>query len=275
MVKISVLLENTAVDERFKPRHGLSIAVGTGSSCFLLDLGPDATFLGNAAALDLDIGGIRTLCISHSHIDHGGGLDAFCQANEDAEIFLFDDPRSKYYARILGPIKMPVGLRCDDASSRRVTTISEARRIDGKTWFIRNTHEERQKPKYNKALYKVDSGKPRRDDFAHEGIVVVDDGELVIFNPCSHNGMYNTVASVKSAFAGKRIRSYVGGLHSFDPISKRREGDRELDMAAMFLKSEGIKLYAGHCTGEYCLAYLGKRLGEDFTRIRTGSVLLV
>jgi 7,8-dihydropterin-6-yl-methyl-4-(beta-D-ribofuranosyl)aminobenzene 5'-phosphate synthase len=274
MIGISVLLENSAV-AGFEPKHGLSIAVDTGDSRVLVDVGPDATFLDNARRLRRDIGGIRTLLLSHSHVDHGGGLDAFCAANGDADVFLFDDPRSEYVARIFGPLTMPVGLRCAEAAARRVKTLSQNRKIDARTWFIRNACSDYPKPRFNKALLKKVAGGLVPDDFAHEGIVVVDDGGLVVFNSCSHSGIYNTVASVKQAFGGRRIRSYVGGLHYFDPITKRHEGGSELDRAILFVKGEGIKLYAGHCTGEYGLNYLAERLGGNFTRISTGSELKV
>ncbi|HOR93705.1 MAG TPA: MBL fold metallo-hydrolase, partial [Spirochaetota bacterium] len=98
---------------------------------------------------------------------------------------------------------------------------------------------------------------------------------LVIFNSCSHNGIYNSIASVKNIFKGKKIRSYIGGLHYTNPFTKQHENTIELDTLIDFVKTEGIKLYSGHCTGKYCIKYLKKELGDKFVTIATGSELFV
>jgi Metal-dependent hydrolases of the beta-lactamase superfamily II len=271
MPRIRVLVENSSSSDRLKPRAGLSLAIDTGASRLMLDAGPDSSFAGNAAEMGYDLRSVQTLALSHSHIDHTGGLDAFCDINGAAEVVLFDSIESEYFTKVAGPLKFPIGIKCRPSSGRRVRSLVENRQIDERTWFIRNTCETHKKPTLNKTLYAKVGGSYRLDDFRHEGILVIDDGELVVLDSCSHNGIANIVSSVKSAFPGRRIRSYIGGLHCSNPLTGAHEADKELDAIADFCEAEGLALYTGHCTGEYCLRYLEKRIGKNFTRIRTGS----
>jgi 7,8-dihydropterin-6-yl-methyl-4-(beta-D-ribofuranosyl)aminobenzene 5'-phosphate synthase len=276
MIGIKVLLENTRVSRGYSARHGLSIAIGDGIDGLLLDVGPDRSFLLNARKMKVDLDRVGTVILSHSHYDHTGGLDALCAINERARIFLFDGVDGEYFAKLIGGLKVPVGLKCSPASKERIQRASGNLRIDERAWFIENSVHAYKKPSFNGSLYKKAGRALVPDDFSHEGILVVEDGgELVLFNSCSHNGVRNSIESAKKAFGGKRIRSYVGGFHFCDPMSRRHEDHRSLDELADYVQKEDIHLYTGHCTGEYCYRYMKERLGSLIDVIRTGSALSV
>jgi 7,8-dihydropterin-6-yl-methyl-4-(beta-D-ribofuranosyl)aminobenzene 5'-phosphate synthase len=47
----------------------------------------------------------------------------------------------------------------------------------------------------------------RPDDFAHKGVLVVEDGlSLVVFSACSHHGAATIINRVEAAFPGRQIR---------------------------------------------------------------------
>lgn len=276
MVKIRVLLENTGSSRGLKGKHGLSIAIDSGSGNLLLDVGPNALFARNAEKMGYDLGEVDNLVLSHAHRDHTGGLDEFCRLNDRARIFLLDDPGNRYFARVFGLFAVSVGLACSPESRGRITPISEDCQIDGKSRFIRNRVAEFPKPRANGNLFKKTSAGLVPDDFTHEGILVVDDGgELVIFNSCSHNGVRNSVECVKRTFPCRRIRSYVGGFHFRNPAGGSSEDARSLDAFTEYVRGEGLHLYTGHCTGEHNYDYMKSALGGSLDRLSTGAELSV
>jgi 7,8-dihydropterin-6-yl-methyl-4-(beta-D-ribofuranosyl)aminobenzene 5'-phosphate synthase len=274
MVTIKVLLENTRINNTFKNKHGLSLYIDNHIQGLLLDVGPDNTFLQNAALLDVDISKIDNLILSHSHIDHTGGLDAFCEVNKQAEIYLFDKTDNRYYTKILGIFYYPVGLKCSDLTKQRIHTISEKVQIDEKTFFVRNMVRDYPAPSLNKALYEKNIDTKVPDTFKHEGILAIEDNnELVVFNSCSHSGVINSIETVKRLFEGKKIRSYVGGFHFINPINKKHESDENLQQFVDYFKNQDIQLYTGHCTGDYAFNFIKAQLGDKIHKISTGMQL--
>ena len=102
-MKITVLMENTAVSERYLCRHGLSLYIETQRHKVLFDMGPDASFLENAKRLGVDISQVDVAFLSHGHYDHGGGLSAFLQENSRADVHVQAGVFGKYYAHDAHP----------------------------------------------------------------------------------------------------------------------------------------------------------------------------
>lgn len=274
MIRITVLLENSTIDEALRPKHGLSIAIDTGISHLLLDVGPNDAFIQNAATMNYDLAQIGDVVLSHAHVDHTGGLDSFSELNSNANILLFDDPRNRYYVKIFGLIPLDVSIKASDKTIRRIKPLQNNYQIDEASWFIKNTVTKFQKPKLNNTLYKKGDSRRIRDDFDHEGILVVEDkNELVVFNSCSHNGVCNSIESVKAVFPEKKIRAYVGGFHFHNPVGHGNESPEKMDQVCAYIKELGVRLYTGHCTGDNNIKYLQSRLGEMVQRISTGSII--
>lgn len=132
-------------------------------------------------------------------------------------------------------------------------------------------------PSLNASLLMRQDGRLVPDDFRHEGVLVIeDDGELVLFNSCSHNGVINSIELVQRRFPGKPIRAYVGGFHFRDPITKRTEKPERLQEFASWFADNDIRLYPGHCTGQPVIEQLQRMMGaERVVAIRTGMVVEV
>jgi len=276
MVTIRVLLENTTSSPGLKSRHGLSIAIEREGGDLLLDVGPDGLFAENARKMGFDLAGVAALALSHSHFDHTGGLDEFCRLNSRAAVYLLDTTDSEYYAKLFGLLRLSVGLRCSEAARRRITSLRAGREIAKGAWFIPNSVGSHPKPRQNRVLFKKVGGRLLADDFAHEGLLVVEEGgELVVFNSCSHNGVVNSLESVAKAFPGKRVRSYVGGFHFHNPLGLQNESAGDLDAFADYVRKSGVRLYTGHCTGARSVACLKQALGDQLHTLSTGLVLEV
>ena len=275
MVKIKILLENYSVSEKFETKHGLSIFIEHSGKNILLDVGPDAKFANNAAKMNVDLKKVDYLFLSHNHDDHTGGINDFMKINSTASIYLMDNIDNEYYSKRMF-FKTPIGLKLNKEYRSRVTQLAGDMNIDKKIFFLKNTVSRYQKPTLNKKLFKKENGRVVHDTFDHEGILVLDDAkELVIFNSCSHNGILNTIQTIKSKLPNRKIRSYVGGLHLFNPVTSAGETTEYMDDLSGELKELPVIIYTGHCTGRPAMNYMKEKLNDQLREIRTGMELSV
>ena len=87
-MKITVLMENTAVSPEFTAEHGLSLFVETDRTRFLFDAGQSGAFADNAQRLGIDLRSADFAVLSHGHYDHGGGMLRFLDRNHRAKLYV-------------------------------------------------------------------------------------------------------------------------------------------------------------------------------------------
>ena len=104
------------------------------------------------------------------------------------------------------------------------------------------------------------------DDFSHEQSLVLDtDRGLLIVNSCSHGGVSVILEEVRSAFPGKHVYGYIGGMHLFN---KTEEEIREV---AGRIRETGIKyVCTGHCTKDRAFGILKDELGDMVNQMNVG-----
>jgi 7,8-dihydropterin-6-yl-methyl-4-(beta-D-ribofuranosyl)aminobenzene 5'-phosphate synthase len=271
MVKLNILLENFSINDSYKQKHGLSILINYDDTNILLDVGPDKTFIQNAQKMNINLSKVNYLFLSHNHSDHTGGLNDFMKINKTSNIFLMGNVKCKYYIKKYSFIYIPIGLKLKKSNYKRINQLKNETIVDNKIYFIHNTISDYVKPTFNKVLYKNENRKIINDNFDHEGILVLNDNnELLIFNSCSHNGFLNIIETVREKFPDKKIKSYIGGLHLYNPGTKDHESNEYLDYLINKIKEMNISIYTGHCTGRYAIDYLRKNLGEIVKEINTG-----
>lgn len=278
MLNITVLLENSLYNRNLQKAHGLSLLVRTAEHHILLDTGPNSKFYKNAKKLGIDLSQIDSLVLSHAHYDHTGGVNRFCKINEKAQILMFSPYNEKYYGKSKFGYYF-IGAKFSSKTKKRIKFLQNPIQISAHCWFIPCSVDFYGKPNKNNSLYKKVEKDYINDNFKHEGILIYDDnGELVIFNSCSHNGVINSIESARSFFPKKKIRSYVGGFHfPYPSIDKIKPEDlRNLDELIDYAKlQKEITFYTGHCTGNGAFDYLRKALGDRVQAIQTGKELEV
>jgi 7,8-dihydropterin-6-yl-methyl-4-(beta-D-ribofuranosyl)aminobenzene 5'-phosphate synthase len=88
-VTITIVYDNTAWDSRLRPDWGFSCLVEAHGRKILFDTGADGSILmGNLRLLGISPSSIDAVFISHSHVDHMGGLIEILKAKPSAPVFV-------------------------------------------------------------------------------------------------------------------------------------------------------------------------------------------
>ncbi len=88
-VKLTVVYDNNPLRSGMKTAWGFGCIVETGSHTLLFDTGGDGNLLlRNMETLRISPDGIDAVMISHAHLDHLGGLQAFLNANGDIPVYI-------------------------------------------------------------------------------------------------------------------------------------------------------------------------------------------
>jgi 7,8-dihydropterin-6-yl-methyl-4-(beta-D-ribofuranosyl)aminobenzene 5'-phosphate synthase len=258
-MKISVLMENRARDERFFAEHGLSLLIETSGYTILFDTGQSDRFIKNAERLGIDLRAVDCAVLSHGHYDHGGGLSAFLTLNTTAPVYV---NRRAFEPHYNGADKY-IGLDPSLKESGRLILTDETFSIaDGLTLYACN---ERPRPYGTDAagLSVMQDGRLVPDDFRHEQYLLVEeDGRRILISGCSHKGIRNITAW----FAPDVL---IGGFH----LMKHPLDDNLIACAGELARCD-TDYYTCHCTGEAQYQAMQPHLPR-LHYIRAGDILTI
>lgn len=279
-MRILSLIENTSATDKLTAEHGLSLYIEHNGKKYLLDTGATGAFLDNAARMRVELGGVKTLILSHNHYDHTGGVEPLLEKHPDIKIYA----RAGYGECITkaGPFYVNIshmkGLV--EKHPDNFMLYNKFYRLDDGFYLM---SDEIANPEFrcrDKTLYKRDGKKIVKDDFSHEGFVVVfPDIDInkgcVILSSCSHSGIINIIRTVRRNWENVPIIAFVGGMHLMGSSTKKVNCSEEyLDRMCDEIKILGIgTVYTCHCTGLKGYELMKARLGDQLQYLQTGEEL--
>jgi len=276
-IHITTLSENTAAIPGLLAEWGLSILAEVDGQKILLDAGLGNSTVHNALFLGMDLSTIDKIVLSHSHVDHTGGLrELLGTMRKQVEIIAHPDiwapkyikrPGEEDYRYIGIPFareeleglgasfvldKEPVWITDHIVTTGEIPMLTDYEQIDP----ILYAREEND--------FRPD---PLRDDRA---LVIKTDLGLVVITGCAHRGIINTLRHAQELTGVEAIDTVVGGTHLI------RAGAEQLELTIANLQEMGIqRLGVSHCTGAQASIRLAEEFGEIFFLNNAGTSFTV
>lgn len=233
-MKITALLENTALREDMKTEHGLSLYIEASDKKILFDMGQSDLFYENAKTLGIDLSLVDIAILSHGHYDHGGGLRKFLEINDRAPIYVNKDAFLPHY----NGTQKYIGLDTALLDNSRIIFTDGEYKISEALTLISSTCIPTRHPPLDSGLTEKVGDAFINDDFRHEQYLLITENQKeILISGCSHKG----ILDITEYFSPDVL---IGGFH----YSKLALDDF-LISASKELALYKTKFYTCHCTG--------------------------
>lgn len=267
-MKITVLMENTALSPELTAEHGLSLFVETDSARFLFDAGQSGAFADNAKKLGADLRGADFAVLSHGHYDHGGGLETFTRMNPRAKIYIHRAAFGDYYAERADGLEY-IGID-QSLDLYRFTMTPDEYTIDDELRLFGAVPDPIGALAASSTLRQRTWDGTRQDVFAHEqNLLILEGDKAVLVAGCAHRGIVNIVRKAEELL-GRKLTAVVSGFHLFQLKEGDPKADGLIQSTAQALTEGDTVYYTGHCTGDYAYEKLKEILGDQLHRISGG-----
>ncbi len=257
--RVTVLVEDYAgYNTQFLAQHGLSILIETfyddGSRVnVLFDTGSSSTpLLRNARLMNIDLSSINYIVLSHSHIDHTGGLVELVRSSGlKAVVVAHPKIFKKSYAYVNGKLVYagaPPSMKeeveeagCTWLLTKDPVAIAPGIYTTGSISISERIEFEREG---DPNLYYLRGDSLARDYVEDEiGLVIEGSGGLTLVAGCSHPGIVSMCLKASRVY-GRSVERVIGGLHLIGA------GYERIRATIVELYRRGVReVHAGHCTG--------------------------
>ena len=276
-MEIIALIENELAEGQvnLKTEAGLSLFIKTKTKNILFDTGSSGSFADNAEKLGVDLREVDFVVISHGHFDHTGGLERFFSINNKAKVYIKEEAKGAFFYKVFF-LKKYIGVNPDLFKNfgERFVFVTDDIEISPGINIVTNIPVKHQLPADSKNIRVKKDGKLLRDDFSHEQMMVISEGENVhCFTGCSHHGILNMVESAGHLTEGKKI-NVIGGFHMYNPLTKglSEKKQKVIETGSLLNSNPDIsKIATGHCTGRDAFKILKSTLGDKLYSLNTGS----
>jgi 7,8-dihydropterin-6-yl-methyl-4-(beta-D-ribofuranosyl)aminobenzene 5'-phosphate synthase len=259
--------------------HGFSCLVtgyrGTRKHAILFDTGPEPyAFIRNCQRLDVDLGAVEAIVLSHGHIDHGGGLlaalDAIREQNGNHSVPFYAHPDIFRTRALMMPngTMMPI----EDIPDKRALTAhgaqvsqSAASQVMLDDMFCISGEVPRVtsfEPGLPGHYRRTADGKDWEPDplVMDERFLAVNVARkgLIVLSGCSHAGIINVLRCARSETSHMSLFGLFGGLHLVgmnEPVIQQTvEAMQEFQLHVIAV---------GHCTGWRATNALTNAFGDQ------------
>ncbi len=263
-MKITFLSDNKTEKSKCLAEWGLSILVESKGHKLLFDVGASPIFARNAKKLGVELTDVEYVAISHGHYDHTDGMEAFCDINQKASIYIHKDAIDEDYALYDdGSIEdVNYGIRWSEefknAVKPRLILTEGVTKINDNMTLVGNVPLLKEYPMTEKFFRRNLDGSFRDDPMDHEQFLVVEEDEgIYVISGCSHKGVMSIIARVKDLFPNQRILGFIAGMHLY-PLSVSEQKKVVDTICNLNLDC----VFPVHCTGMESIIMFKERLGD-------------
>jgi 7,8-dihydropterin-6-yl-methyl-4-(beta-D-ribofuranosyl)aminobenzene 5'-phosphate synthase len=268
--RLTIVVDNRA-NQGLTSEHGFAAWIEVPGRRLLFDTGQGTALEGNADQLNIDLGTVDTLVLSHGHYDHAGDLPLVIERSPALELYAHPAATgSRYWNRdgVTKTIAMPVAARSALASLHAgVHWTTEPVDLGGGLGLTGaiprlNDYEDTGGPFFlDTAGRQAD---PIEDDLA---VWIRTERGLVVVVGCSHAGLVNTLRHALGVSGETRLHAVLGGFHLTEASEAR------LARTMVELDELGPDLIVPcHCTGDAAVEWLRRAFGERVVPGSAGSV---
>ena len=269
--------------EQLVAEHGFSALVTVGRDgdrrSVLYDAGltPDAVAR-NLDVLQVPVGDLRAIVISHGHADHHGGLEGLVRRRGRSRLPLLIHPDAWRERRISfpsgGEVRLPPPSR-HDLEAEGLELIEErvpSMLVDG-TVLVSGQVERVTEFETGFPIHEArgqDGWEPDPMIWDDQALVVnVRDRGLVIISGCSHAGAINVLRHAQRVTGEVRIAGLVGGLHLTGEVFEPRIGPTVDALRAARIG----RILPAHCSGWRAVHAIARAMPEAFVQSAVGTTL--
>ena len=269
--------------EQLVAEHGFSALVsverGGDRSTVLYDAGltPDAVAR-NLDVLQVPVGDLRAIVISHGHADHHGGLEGLIRRRGRSRLPLLIHPDAWRERRIAfpsgGELRLPPPSR-HDLEAEALDVVEERAHsllLDGAV-LVSGQVERVTEFEGGFPIHEARGGDGWQPDpmiWDDQALVVnVRDRGLVILSGCSHAGAINVLFHAQRLTGETRIAGLLGGLHLTGGLFEAR-----IEPTVDALRAVRVgRVLPAHCSGWRAVHAIARVMPEAFVQCAVGTTV--
>ncbi len=278
-LRLTTLCENTAGTVDVIAEFGWSVLIETGDMNILFDTGAEISVPLNADALNIDLGSVNKIVLSHGHIDHTGGLGRVLERiNKKVEIIAHPDVwsvrfnRSEKGDRFIGIPFRREQLECMGAVFNLHTEpvqITENIITTGEVPFTTDFENIEPPAADGTGWWIKVNGELQPDTVPDDqALIIKTEVGLVIVLGCAHRGIINTIYHAQQITGIKQVYAVLGGAHLAD-ASEERVWQTIGALRDLDIKKIGLC----HCTGLRASVIMAQEFGDRFFFNNTGTIV--
>jgi len=253
-MEIFILIDNaTLTDRYFRAEPGFSLFLKEGDTNLLFDTGYSDLFITNAHKMGVNPLLADWIVLSHSHLDHTGGLDTLVKCAVEAWMEGWDisSPTILAHPDLFTPRRVGPGTEIGCYVARdTLASLGEIQLSADPVWITDQIVFLGEIERIFNFEGMQTAGEVFRDGrfvpdpvIDDSGIACVTEKGLVVITGCAHSGICNTIEQARRITGEERVVDVIGGFHLLDAALDQIKGT-----CRYFESLQPAAVHACHCT---------------------------